>query len=341
MKQTAVLVPLLILLGVSAISYPRLTSESATACVSCHINPAGAGMRNEFGNHSVAFNELTLQATKKLVKDHYRSPRIADALLIGFDTRYLIFDDGSTFRMQTDGHLLIEPFRNLGYYLRLSDGGISENYALITFSDRRHYLKAGRFYPAFGLHTSDHKGFHRERTGHPSNFYIDGLSLGATVENVRVTAEALDRAGRFVGGINVYRPWHIRPVKGIVGFSVRLPEEVGGSHGDTPHAKAAFGSVSYDRFTLMGELDLVGKSNDTLISYANFTARLIYGLYAIAEYNFFDGNRDLRNGVEEFIRLSIELFPIPFVQLRPSYTYYTRGPLEDEDDFFVQFHVGY
>jgi hypothetical protein len=120
-----------------------------------------------------------------------------------------------------------------------------------------------------------------------------------------------------------------------------MSERINGKTGDFPHIRALFGGLSWNRFTLMGEADLVGFSSDTLITFANLTTRLTYGLYLVGEYNFFDGDRHVLGDVDEFVRLSCEVFPLPFVEVRPSYTYYTRGALEETDDFFVQVHLGY
>lgn len=339
-KSISILIPLLAL-AVTAVSLPRLAVKYATSCNTCHIDPSGGGMRNEFGNHSVAFNELTLQSTKQLLKEAYRSPRLSDAVTVGFDVRSLVFDDLSVLRMQTDFYTTVEPIDNLFYHFRFSADGISENYGMFQPENHRYYVKAGRFYPAFGLHPADHTAFIRERSGHPTRFYLDGLSAGVTVEGFSLTGEIFDRNSQGVYGLHLTRPLFVSPVSVYGGASLQLSEEINGRNNGVPQAKALFAGVSYGRFTLMGEADLVGKGNDTLITYTNLTARLMYGLYLIAEYNFFDGDRDRRNGVEEYVRLSSSFYPIPFVQLRPSYTRYTRGPLHGEDDFFFQFHVGY
>ena len=139
----------------------------------------------------------------------------------------------------------------------------------------------------------------------------------------------------------MFRTGYDNSLSFLAGFSARISEEQNGSNGAFPHTKGIFGGLSYDRFTLLGELDLAGKANDSLLVYAGLTTRIIYGLYLIAEYNFFDNDRDLASEVNEFLRFSLEFYTIPFVQFRPSYTYYTSGPLDGEDNFFLQFHVGY
>ena len=341
MRRLALIAPCLIILAVSGLTLPRFSAEYAVPCKQCHVNPNGGGMRNEFGNHSMAFQELCLPQTKQYFADTYKSPRLSESATVGFEVRYLVFDDLSTFRMQNDAFLSLEPLDDLSYTLRFSEDGIRENFALLEFDNQKYYVKAGRFYPAYGLRNADHTSFTRSRTGHPPLYFLDGLSLGAEIFQTQVAAEFMDRSGQGIYGVHVYRPMYLAPFGLLLGGSYRSSENVAGAVAPVPHAKAVFGGLSYDRFTLLGQLDLVGKGNDTLVAYANLTTRLEYGLYVIAEYNFFDGNRDLADGVEEFVRLSIELFPMPFVELRPSFTKYLEGPLKDEDDWFVQFHIGY
>ncbi|MFQ5453141.1 MAG: hypothetical protein ACE5D6_03025 [Candidatus Zixiibacteriota bacterium] len=335
------LIILLLIMTASVISFPRLSVEHGVNCINCHINPTGGGMRNEFGNYSVALNELCLPQTKKHFIKRYKQPRLSESVLFGFDTRHLVFDDLRVFRMQTDIFLNVEPLKNIFYHIRFWENGISEHYALLYFNKKKYFVKAGRFYPSFGLRNADHKAFNRERTGHGSNVYLDGLSAGAEINGGIITAEIFNPNQRGVYGLHMFKGSYIGNMGYLLGASLRLSEEINGSNGTFPHVKAVFGGLSYDRFTLMGELDLEGQSNDTLITYANLTTRIEYGLYIITEYNFFDGNRHLSEGVDELVRFSIELYPMPFFQLRPSYTYYTRGYRENEDDFFLMIHFGY
>ncbi|MDX9858637.1 MAG: hypothetical protein RBT76_12665 [candidate division Zixibacteria bacterium] len=341
MRRVLATVLPIVALAATAASLPRLAVEYATSCTSCHVNPSGGGMRTEFGNHSVAFQELTLQATKSLLADRYRPPRIAEAVTIGFDTRHLVFDDGSVFRMQTDAFAAVEPIQNLVYQFRVGESGISENFALLSFGDLEYYVKAGRFSPAFGLHPEDHTAFVRQRTGNPPLLYLDGISVGAAIHPVHASLEAHDRSGQGVYGVHLFSPLALPSFSIMIGASIRITEDLPAMGDALPHAKALFGGISWSRFTLMGEADVVGKGNDTIVTYANLTTRLMYGVYLIGEYNFFDGDKELTSGVEEFVRVSVELYPVPFVQVRPTYTRYTEGPLRDEDDLFVLFHVGY
>jgi hypothetical protein len=332
---------LVVFMAAGVSSLPRLSVEHSLPCRTCHINPNGGGMRTEFGNQAVALNELCLQSTKEAVVAKAVKPRVAPSLLVGFDSRYLIFDDGSVLRMQSDVYADFTPFDQLHYAVRFGESGISESYGLIYFDEEHYYVKAGRFYPVFGLRDADHTAYVRSRTGHPPLMYLDGFSLGGDIRGVNLVLEGFRVGERGVFGAHIYGTRVLEPVSLMGGASLRLSEELNGSNGANPHAKALFAGVSWDRFTLMGETDLVGQSNDTLVTFANLTTRIIYGLYLVGEYNFFDPDRSTVGSVDEFVRVSAEFFPLPYVQLRPSYTYYTRGYLEKTDDYFMQLHLGF
>ena len=342
MKKTALpLIFLLLCIIGSAFAYPRLSVEKSTTCNSCHINPTGGGMRNEFANYTVSLNEFCLPSTKQTSIENYKKPRLSESIVVGFDSRHLLLEDGSVFRMQTDFHLSFEPFKNFQYVFRFWENGINENYAIASMFKEQFYLRAGRFNPAFGLKNVDHTAYNRVRTGHGSNIYLDGVGITLVKNNFQFTAEAFSQNDQGIYGLHAMKSMEFKNIGLFLGASYRLSEELLGTNRLFPHAKAIFGGASYDRFTFMGELDLVGQGNDTLISYMNLTTRLEYGLYLITEYNFFDGNRDVADGADEFLRFSVELYPISFVQLRPSYTRYTDGALKDESMYFLQLHFGY
>ncbi len=346
------------LIAASVYALPRFSLQNSTPCQTCHINPSGGGMRNEFGNHAVAFQELVLPPMKKLVEDRFKPPRLGESVTVGFDLRYLVFDDGEVFRMQTDAYAAIEPFRDFYYQLRLSDEqGITENFGLLYFDEQRHYIKVGRFELSHGLKLEDHTAYVRSRTGDQPHLYYDGLALGAKIGDGYAAVELFNPEDRGMIVVHAYRPGFIPQLNlgWMAGFSGRFSEKGGDSDdepsdetdhshdpaGPPPDNRAVFGGLSYDRFSLLGELDLAGRSPDQLAFCAGFTARIEHGLYFLTEYNFYDGDRDIAAGVDEFVRLSLQVFPLPYVELRPAYTWYTRGPLDGEDDFYLQLHLGY
>ncbi|MEK7774648.1 MAG: hypothetical protein AAB305_02040 [Candidatus Zixiibacteriota bacterium] len=338
------IIALFILAGSSVISFPNLSVEHSVACRECHISGAGGGARTEFGNYAVALNELTLEKTKKWAVEKYRKPRIAPSLLVGFDSRHLVLEDGTVFRMQSDLFVTFEPFEGLQYHTRLTENGARENYGQLLFCDNRFYVRAGRFAPAFGLKQADHQGFNRARTGNGTNIFLDGASIGGELYGVNVALESFNQFGQELTGIHAFRVGSIGSFGYLAGLSSRFSERMNGNYGLYPPAKSLFGGVSWNRFTLLGEGNLIGKYDDAVATYYAVHARIIWGLYAVGEYNFYDSDRRFKNGIEEWVRTSIDFYPVPFVQIRPSYTRYLRdftGTKDERDVVFLQFHVGY
>ena len=330
--------------GISAL--PRLSAEHAVACKQCHINPNGGGARNEFGNHAVAFQELCIPPTKKLLASHYSSPRLSPSLLVGFDSRWLLLDDPRIIRMQSDLYVTLSPFKHFDYHFRIGPVGsgamqVTEQYALFSFCDTRYWVKAGTFYPAFGLRQDDHNSYTRVKTGHPYNSYLDGISFGAEWKDVSLTAETFNQDGRTMFALHGFRTGYVSPIGYLLGASYQHPEKINGSTGAYPRAKAMFGAVNWDRITISGEYDLIGNGNDSAAFYAAATARIIWGLYLTGEYNYFDPSRRYTSGFERFTRISVDFYPVPYVKIRPSISHYKPAVLGQSDDFFVQFHVGY
>lgn len=341
---TVALSVLLVAFGAVAVfAFPRLSAEQGTACKQCHISPAGGGARNEFGNYATALQELCLPATKRLVENEYKQPRIGEALVVGFDARWLVLETPRLFRMQTDLFATLDLVRGLKYHLRFSEAGIDENYALLSLANEKYGIKVGRFYPAFGLRQDDHTTFSRSKIGFGPRSFLDGVSLYADLAGVQLFLESFDpnQQGMFIG--HLFYPTVLGPVSGFAGGSIRISETIpGGGYGAYEDLKTAFGSLAFDRVTLSAEGTLIGKGNDAAVGYVSANVRAEYGLYFIADYNFYDPDRRLISGTEQFWRYSVELYPLPFVQIRPSYSRYTvRGEGLPADQWFVQFHVGY
>jgi hypothetical protein len=336
------LISFVLLTTISIYSIPRLSLEHATPCVTCHVSPNGGGMRNEFGNFAVSYNELCLQSTKKLVAPYRLKPRLSDNLTYGLDYRMLYLDEGRFFRMQTDLYLSAELLKHVSYNLTFGQTDVKDSYLMFKFKDEHYWLKMGRFYPAFGLRDQDHNAYVRSVPLLGPELNVDGISLGGNFFNgSNITFEFYEPDGQRVTTLHSFRAGALGPVGFLTGLSWRESEAVAGSYRDFPIAKSVFGGLSYDRFTVLGEYGQVGKANEQRTIYAQLASRIVYGLYFLSEYNFHDPNWSVKSGANEFWRFSFEFFPIPFVELRPAITYNGEGPRKDQVDFFVQLHVSY
>jgi hypothetical protein len=77
------------------------------------------------------------------------------------------------------------------------------------------------------------------------------------------------------------------------------------------------------------------------VAFASLRGRVIEGAWLAVDYDFADPDRQMKSGVEEMLTVAAQVYPLPFVEVRPAYLYHTRGPLQDLDEFEVQVHFGY
>ena len=100
---------------------PRFSIESASSCLSCHINPSGSGMRYDYGSNVYSIEDLPL---KRLIKnaDDMWDGYISDHLQIGGDFRIQLFDDGSdsrVFPMQSNLYANLKVSKDTDMYLKI------------------------------------------------------------------------------------------------------------------------------------------------------------------------------------------------------------------------------
>ncbi len=332
----------IILTSISVHSLPRLATEQGAACISCHVQPDGGGMRNEYGNHSVGFNELTLQSTKRYFTPYKLRPRLTQNLSFGLDYRMLYLERGEFFRMQSDLYLSLEMLQGVSYNLTFSQTDVKFSYLLIKLKDETLWARIGRFYPAFGLRDPDHNAFTRTVPLLTPELAVDGISLGGKFfGGSNIFLEFYEPGGQRVATLHSFRAGNLGPFGFLTGLSWREAEAINGSYRNFPIAKSIFGGLSYDRLTLLLEAGSVGKGNDQRTFYSQLAARVTWGLYLLAEYNYHDPDWSRKNGTNQKYAFSIECFPIPFIEFRPSLVYYSEGLRAEHVDWFIQMHVHY
>ena len=330
------------LLGSNAESVPRFSAEQGLECGECHFSPGGGAMRNEYGHFTMSVNELTLQSTKKKLLPSYKGPRLSDAVTIGSDMRMRFTESGSYDRYQSDIYISIEPFDRVYFNTTLSSGSIDENYMLITNLNRDYYVQMGRFYPQFGMKVEDFSSFVRQKSGFFHRLALNGITVGTRIMGRQVSISYFSQGdqGIFVG--NIFRTGWIGSVGYLSGISARFSEKLdNGTHGAFPAAKSGYAGFSWKGHSLMFEANLIGEGNDSLALYAGATIKVIPGLYARADYNYFDPDRHLQTGYQSFTRVSIEFWPIPFMEINPGVSFITEGPKDGQAEFELRTHFAF
>jgi hypothetical protein len=199
---------LLVFTSTETYAYPKFAAYTGEKCVSCHVNPTGAGIRNSYGS-KYSRDELFMKFLKKQNEESELNPQITKGLRIGADMRMIFIDDqiaegfpnfNTFFQMQGDlyVHAKMNRYLNLviapGLYIPNTYGPNPlptkyEIYGMIGDLPAGLYLKAGRFIPNFGIKIPEHRSFNRQFNDFYTPYASDaGLEIGIAPSFFTLTA---------------------------------------------------------------------------------------------------------------------------------------------------------
>lgn len=161
-----------LILSFSSISnaFPSNIRFGYTTCAACHVNPAGGGVLTPYGRMSSKELLSTWGSDQELLHGLIQT---SDNLDIGGDVQHVSFkinDREDSFVMQREIEVAVNYGRN--YFLAVSSGLYGPNpkepemrraYLMATNIFDNWTIKAGRFFPAFGIMSSEHLYLYRSR----------------------------------------------------------------------------------------------------------------------------------------------------------------------------------
>ncbi|MCU0452465.1 MAG: hypothetical protein MUE68_02315 [Bacteroidetes bacterium] len=375
----------LILLAISALilqptsALPKFASRTGASCQSCHVNPAGKGMRNEFGR-MYGMDDIALPIWKDGSDLDEFSVALSPNIDIGMDVRALLFYDqrtrsSSALMMQGDLYLDLRLNKKVRFYLDKGLYNGFEAFALARVLPSDGYVKVGKFTPAYGTRTDDHNAFIRggpfgggafigpyaslSSTGYASGLLFGersedtGLELGVAPAGFTLTAGVFNGApGPGLNGVTGTRQKAIA-LRGDARFKLSTANVmVGGSiyrgpvGGSTHLYRGVFGAVTVaDRYTWNTEVDHVliehpGTDRAGLIFWNELNILLTPGIDMKLGYEFYDPDTDLKNGGFSRAVVGAELFLLSGVELRPLYRINLEDPTElQNNEFQVMIHL--
>lgn len=218
------------------------------------------------------------------------------------------------------------------------------------------YLKAGRFLPPFGIREVEHQLFTREGvglsgvdrdTGVEATAYVGPLTLSLALTNGTFGDTAFDTAGSerrtFEKAITARASGRliVGPLRAQLGasfsyndnlsqpnplFSSELPPPLaaGTGRGVNEVRAGPFLTASLGRFTYLGDVVIVhdafrDDAIPNLTGYATYQELSfipLQGLELVMTYEFMDPNTRLGHNVGQRLGAVVELFPLPFTELR-------------------------
>jgi hypothetical protein len=366
-------------------SLPRFALLTGSQCQSCHVDPTGGRMRNFFG-FTYGKDELPIRATRD--RDLDVSPKLTDNISVGADFRTQFIHDGFS---ETNGFQAMSAtlYGALGvgkkitiYYKQdIINGTYSQSgrgnltgteaFGLLKILPNNSYIKAGLFYPAYGLRLDDHTSYirggdlgflsgHFFNTGLPfvPNYKDIGLEVGAYLGKALATLAVLNGTGNDQS-IDIGRT-QAKAWAGRLEYADRLGNAgviLGGSYYNFIGLTLAglYGGIGYDILTVSGEVDWAKDLPNyvglrSLAAYLEANVRATEGVWIVGKFDYFDGNRKTddqnllvggrppRTNSFKRYTLGVEFFPYSFVEVRPQYRINSETPSIDNNEFLVQFH---
>ncbi len=349
---------LLAFTGTPAEGVPRYSARYNRSCDLCHVNPTGGGMRALYGAQFFSYTDL---AIKELPFDEIESvqPMLNDRVQVGADLRTTYFGSdepaANTFmQMQGDLYVNFELSPEWGAYFDKGLYGGFEAFGVGHVLPSSGYIKAGRFYPPYGLRVADHNVFVRERMGFSQRLTESGMEIGFHPQVVSAAVAVTngstgffddDEAKAITGRTDVR--FHVGELFLWLGGTGRYNAS---ATQDDVHG-GGYGGISLGRVTVLGEVVLRDFERQSLASFIEAAVLLTRGVTLKVEHDYFDPDRDFTSGAENMFLLGLEVVPTGFLQLISNIRYHDREPGDDpttaliaSDDYFegeIQLHLFY
>lgn len=334
----------LFLLSGLAFSYPEMLRHNYTSCTACHVSPNGGGMLTPYG-HTLSSELLSSFGSEKQAGFMHGFVKHPEWMGIGGDVRWAeTYLNSSTLEkyrfifMQAD----VEPGF---FYKQFSLVGTlgyqnkdSLHYTGSSFISRRHYLmwqpdehtavRAGRFYPAYGINVADHMVATRRSLGWDEGEETYNLEASYSHERFEVFLTGIfgrpeekslhkDTGVALRAGLNFWE-----------GSKVGLGYYYGKNDKDiSRHLTGPFLILGFTHHLyLLEEMDFVTQSTPTttttsgLVNYARLGYEFYKGVHVFLsqEYAKMDFTSDLTRS--QAYGLGFIWYPIPHVETTIQYT---------------------
>ncbi len=357
---------------------PKYASRTGYKCQSCHINPTGRGMRNEFGS-SFGRDDITLSTFKNSTDYDDFSTKIGPNLSFGADYRSMFYyetqsNTNTFFQMQGALYLDFRLNKKLRIYANKDMFGDVEVFGLAKVLPLDGYIKIGKFMPAYGTKIDDHNYFIR---GGPFNAgvqfagsfpagYQKGLRFGELKEDTGLELGFAPSIFTFSAGLFDGLPGVNLPTNGTKNKSVALRGDArfkiadvnlnfGGSYYNSPSATdrqtfyGAFGAISlFENLTLTSEIDYVEHAVPSapttvgIMWWHELNWMVVQGIDLKLAYESYDPDKDLQNGIFSQVTIGAEFFVMSGVEVRPLYRInlnsLPNGMNANTKEFLVMFH---
>jgi hypothetical protein len=334
---------------------PYLAVQNGYKCVTCHVNPTGGGLRNDFG---VIFARSLMPAQTLNGGDPIWSGRLTEFFRVGGDLRAnwarniapntpaqqkFSLDQ---FRLYADVAIIPDK---LGLYIdeQVAPNSAENLEAYVRYGNPADgwYLKGGKFYLPFGWRLQDQTAFVREVSGISMTTPDNGLEIGwekqhwsAQLDFTNGAANAQSGSGHQATAQVVY----VQP-RWRLGAAASLTQADAGNR----QVFGVFAGLRTGPVAWLGEADVVKDQGFpegerklvSLLGEADWRILPGNNLKLTAEY--FDPDRAVSEDQQTRWSALYEFTPIPFLQLRGGFRRYRGIPQSNSQNrrlLFFELH---
>lgn len=334
---------------------PYLAVRAGYKCSSCHVNPTGGGLRNDFG---LVYAQNLLPAATLGDGSAPWTGKLGEVLRVGGDLRASwarneVPDAVTTQQFGVDQMRLygeVSVIRDrLSLYLdeKVAPNSAENFEAYVKYMDPSHgwYVKGGKFYLPFGWRLQDQTAFVREVTGISMATPDQGVEFGydrnawsARVAFTNGAANAQSGSGNQVTGQMVYVQTRWRA--GLAASHTR-------SDAGNRNVVGVFAGLRTGPVVWLGEADLVSDDGfpegrrrlASLLGEADWNVAKGHNLRFTAEC--YDPDRRIAEDQQTRWSLLYEYTPIQYLQIRAGFRRYRGIPQNDTQNrrlTFIELH---
>ena len=330
---------LAVLRAAPAAAEPYLAVQTGYKCNICHFNPTGGALRTDFG---ITYAKMLLPAEtidSSLISDW--TGKITDRLRIGGDLREDWTRDSAPNTMTTQsfqlqqfrvyGDLNLIPNR-LDIYIdeQVAPNGSQNEEAYVLYgSTTGFYIKGGQFYLPFGWRLQDQSAFVQELSGIGMATPDKGVEIGYERPSWSAQFDLTNGVGNGNSGSGYQvssQVVYVQPIwrLGIAGSFIQ-------SDAGDRRVAGLLAGVKTGPIAWLGEADAVrddsfpgGRTLAAGLLEADWLIRRGHNLKVTTEW--YDPDRAVAQDQQTRYSLVYEYTPIPFLQLRGGFRYYSGIP---------------
>ncbi len=335
---------LLCTFSIKAFAFPEMIRHGYTHCTACHVSPTGGGVLTPYGR-SLAREILSTWGSEGESEFLYGAVKPPEWISFGGEIRALqLHQDTPTV---TKGRFIfmqfdVEAAATFGKWTvdatvgldrgpttgtaKWSDYLISRRFYLKHQFNEHFSLRAGRFYPAFGIHTADHVLVTRKGLGWDFGAEAHNIEAAWLYDNFDVFLTAL--MGRMDVSPNPGdKGVAIRPALAITDSSkIGMNYLFGESSLRNRHILGAFAMLGFTpRLFLLAEVDLCLMTNlstlaktTKVVSYLRLNREWVQGVHSYLTLELSEPDTNLP-GLFHGVGAGLQFFPRPHLEVNMSW----------------------